>query len=90
MCGLPAEDHAVALHADRAEHRPDGQAEALEHRPLLDVQLEVGAHVPQPAARLPRAVELDAVRGERILEPYAVRVAQVAHRVGIERSSDRG
>ena len=43
--GLSAEDHAVALHADRAEHRPDGEAETLEHGPLLDVQLEVGAHV---------------------------------------------
>ena len=88
--GLPAEDHAVALDADRAEHRPDRQAEALEHRPLLDVQLEVGAHVPQPRAP-PRA------RG-RASTPcaasasssrIAVGVAQVAHGVGIERPADR-
>ena len=45
--GLAAEDHAVALDADRAEHGADRQPEALEHRPLLDVQLEVGAHVAQ-------------------------------------------
>ena len=88
--GLSAEDHAVALHADRAEHRPDGEAEPLEHGPLLDVQLEVGAYVLQAASRLPRAIELDAVRGERILEPHPVRVAQVAHRVRIERARDGG
>ncbi len=70
MRGLTAEDHAVALDADRAEDRPDGQAEPLEHRALLDVQLEVGAHVSQAAARGRRAVELDAVLGDDVLEAH--------------------
>ena len=87
---LAAEDHAVALDADRAEHGSDGHAEALEHRPLLDVQLEIGAHVAQPALGCRRAVELDAVLADDVLEALAVGVAQVAHRVGVERAGHGG
>ena len=90
MRRLAAEDHAVALDADRAEHGPDREAEALEHRPLLDVQLEVGAHVAQPPLRGGGAVELDAVLADDVLEAPAVGVAQVAHGVGIERAGHGG
>ena len=61
--GLSVEDHPVALDADRSEHRPDREPLALEHRPLLDVQLEVRADVLEPGARLVRTVELDPVLG---------------------------
>ena len=87
---LAAEDHAVALDADGAEHRSDRQTEALEHRPLLDVQLEVGAHVAESAPAVARAVELDAVRADRVLEADSVGIREVAHRVGIERPAGRG
>ena len=40
--GLPVEGDAMALDAERAEHGSEGQPHRLEHRPLLDVQLEVG------------------------------------------------
>ena len=52
--GLPVEDETVPLHPDGAEHRADREALGLEHRPLLDVQLEVGA-LRARAATPPRA-----------------------------------
>ena len=58
---LAAPGDPVALDAERAEHGPERQPERLEHRPLLDVQLEVGRRVLELRARLERAVELDAV-----------------------------
>ena len=63
---------------------PTGRPEALEHRPLLDVQLEVGAHVAQPRARLVRAVEVDAVRCHA--HP---RAARRSRRAGRARRRDR-
>ena len=59
---LAAEGDLVALDAERAEHDAERQAERLEHRALLDVQLEVGGGVLELAARLERVVEVDAVR----------------------------
>ena len=38
----PVKRTSVALDAERAAHRAERQVDALEHRPLLDVQLEVG------------------------------------------------
>ncbi len=46
--GLAVEDDAVSLDPDGAEHGAHGEALALQHGPLLDVQLEVGAHVLEP------------------------------------------
>ena len=60
------EAHRVALDAERAEHDAEREVELLEHRPLLDVQLEVGERALEPRARLAHAVEVDAVGGERV------------------------
>ena len=54
MRRLAAPRDARALDAERAEHDAERQVERLEHRALLDVQLEVGARVSR-AARAPRA-----------------------------------
>ena len=87
--GLPVEDDAVTLDADGAEHRADGETLALEHRALLDVQLEVGADVLEPRAGLVRAVELDAVLAHDVLEPLATGVDEIAHGIRIEGAGDR-
>ena len=58
---LAAERHLVALDAERAEHDSERQVHRLEHRPLLDVELEVGGRALELAARVERRVEVDAV-----------------------------
>ena len=69
--GLAAEGDLVPLDPERPEHDAQRQAHRLEHRPLLDVQLEVGGGALQLRARLQRAVELDAVLAQRIGQRHA-------------------
>ena len=91
---LAAECHEMALDAEGAEHDAERQVEGLQHRPLLDVELEVGRRVLQLRARLERAVEIDAVRRERVRQRDPVRVAAlaqlvlVAHRAGGRRRAE--
>jgi hypothetical protein len=82
---LAGEDHRVALDAERAEHGGGRLGARLEHRALLDVQLEVRAGAVQPRARLGSPVEVDVEARDDVLQPLAVAVAQVAHGVGVER-----
>ena len=65
---------ARALDPERPEHDAEREVHRLEHRALLDVQLEVGRRVCELRARLERAVELDAVlaQGVRQRDPVAV------------------
>ena len=51
MRGLPGEPQHVTLDAERAEHDAGRLVHRLEHRPLLDVQLEIGARVDLSSAR---------------------------------------
>ena len=51
----------MALDSERAEDDPERKVHRLEHRPLLDVELEVGGGALELRTRLERAVELDAV-----------------------------
>ena len=56
MRGLADEPQDVPLDPVGADHRAGGSAHRLEHRPLLDVQLEVGARTARDRARAaPRA-----------------------------------
>ena len=71
----------VPLDAERAEDGAQRQVEPFQHRPLLDVQLEIGGGVLELAARLGRAVEVDAVRCERLRQRDAVAVRQPAQLV---------
>ena len=84
--GLSDEPQDVALHAVGADDRAGGSAHRLEHRALLDVQLEVGARaalVERPA-RLGHAVDVHAVLGQRVGQPHALAIDQVADAVGHE------
>ncbi len=94
VCGLAAEGDLVALDAEGAEHHPERQVEGLEHRALLDVELEIRRRALELRPRLERAVEVDAVLGERVRQRDAVRVAAlaqlvlVAHRAGGRRGAE--
>ena len=63
-----------------------GSSRALEHRALLDVQLEVGARALQLRARLVHLREVDVVAGDDVLEPLALAVLEVADLVDVERA----
>ena len=81
MRRLAREADHVPLDAERAEHDAGRLVHRLEHRALLDVQLEVGARVDrlQLAVRVEHAIERDAVLGERVDQPRALPILQLAH-----------
>ena len=85
---LPRDE--VSLHAERAQHDAERQIERLEHRALLDVQLEVGGCVLELALRLARAVEVDAMLCERVRQRHAVGVPALAQLVLIAHRPGRG
>ena len=78
---LAAPRDEMALDPERAEDDAERQIHRLEHRPLLDVQLEVRGGVRELRARLERAVEVDAVLRERVGQRHAVGVAPRAQLV---------
>jgi len=62
MGRLPGEAHGVPLDAEGAEHDAEGKAEALEHRSLLDVKLQVGGGSFELPPGPHCAIEIDADR----------------------------
>ena len=84
----------VALHAEGPEHDAERQVERLEHRPLLDVQLEIRGRALELRARIERAVEVDAVLAQRVGQRDSVRVGAlsklvlVGHRAGCGRRAE--
>jgi hypothetical protein len=85
---LPREAHEVALVAERAADRRRQPPRVEQHRALLDVQLEVSEDAVEPRGGRAGAVEVDAAGRERVLQPHAVAVAQVADVVGVELARD--
>ena len=83
------EGQPVALDAEAAEHHAERQVHPLEHRALLDVQLEVGGGAGEPLARPRRRGRGDAVGGERVGQRDAVAVGEAAHGVRVERAGAR-
>ncbi len=78
--GLAGEADHVPLDAKGPEHGAGGPLHRLEHRPLLDVQLEIGTGVDglQFLPRVDHAIEQDAVLGQRIHQPGALAILQVS------------
>jgi hypothetical protein len=76
--GLAAPRDPRALDAEGAEHHTQRQVHRLEHRPLLDVQLEVRRRVRELRARGNRVVQLHAVLAQRIRQRDPVTVRQRA------------
>ena len=83
------EAHGVALDAEGAQHGAQRLVDRLEHRALLDVQLEVGGRALERRARVERRVEVDAVLAQRVGQRRPVAVGEAAHRVGLQRAGGR-
>ena len=77
MGRLAAPRDAVALDAERAEDDAEREVERLEDGPLLDMELEVRGGRHELGARIERAVEVDAVRCERVGERDAVAIGEL-------------
>ena len=79
---------AMALDAEGAEHRPEGQVERLEDGALLDMELEIGSRAFELRARFERVVEIDAERPDRVgkRDPVAIgelaKLVLIGHRAG--------
>ena len=82
---LAAEADDVALDAVRPEYDRQGQVEALEHRALLDVQLQVGGGTGELPARVSRTA-----RGRLRARRARRGVRRPRHRAGRGRGPDRG
>src|ERR1043166_5762953 len=93
MRGLADEADHVAFETECAEDDAGRLLHRFEHRSLLDVHLEIGLGV-DACERLPRVehrVELDARVAQRVDEPCALGVAQLADLVYLETAgSGRG
>jgi len=88
--GLALPRDLVALDAERPEHDTERQVERLEHRSLLDVQLEIRDGTLELLARVERTVEVDAVLAQCIRQRDAVRVAAPAQLVLVGHRARRG
>ena len=66
MRGLAAEGEPVPLHTGGAAHRGHGHALAIQHRALLDVELEVGAEALTPPRGGADRAQVHAVLGHHI------------------------
>ena len=83
---LPGEAKHVALDAEGPEHHARRLPHRFEHRPLLDVQLEIRPRVDrlQLTVRVEHPVERDPVFRERIDQPRALPICQLAHLLDLQ------
>ena len=72
------------------EHRGDPQPLVVHHGSLLDVELDVGRQARSAAPGLERAIEIDPIGGQHVLEPVAVAIAQIASRLDVKPPGERG
>ncbi len=85
---LAGEGQQLALDAGAAGDRGARQSLGLEHRALLDVQLQVAAEALQAPAGLERPLEGDAVVREHLADRPAVAVGQRREGVRIETAGE--
>ena len=92
MCGLANESQDMPLHSVGADHGAGRSPHRLEHGPLLDVQLEVGARTAgvECAPCLGHAIDVHAVLRQRVGETGALTIDQVAHALGHEAATRAG
>ena len=88
MGALAGEADDMALDAVGPEHDRQGQVEALEHRALLDVQLQVGGRAGELPAGVSRALEVDSVLGQHVGQRRAGGVAQAPEEIRVEALRD--
>ena len=82
--GLPAKRDRVPLHAERAEHGAEREAEVEEDGALLDVELEVGGGGAQFAVALLHPFEIDPDFTKRVGEAHALFVDEPPRLVEVE------
>jgi hypothetical protein len=87
---LPAEGHPVAFDADRSGHGADRQALPFQHRPLLNVRLQVSLGATDLLPRLVQAIQVDAVLGDHITEPQPSGIGKLADFGHVQRSRHGG
>ena len=73
--------------SDRADHT-DGQVLSFQHRPLLDVQFEIGKQLAPRPRRRADMIGVEAERDERIAHRHALAVARVQNSL-VERAGHR-
>ena len=88
--GLAFEGNGPPFHAAGALHDGEGLAEIEKHRPLLDVELQVGGGVFLPGCGVLDLFEINPVRGDGIRQGDAVLVLQPARLVHVEVSGKSG
>ena len=74
MRSLPTPGEARSLHAEGAEDDTEREIQRLEHRPLLDVQLQVRRSCRELRVRVGRASKVYAARSECVGEDHAVSI----------------
>ena len=86
MRRLADESNHMPLHAEGAEHDAGGFVHRLEDRPLLDVELEIGARIDrlQLRVRVGHPIEDHAVLLQRVDQRRPVAILQRAHLVDLE------
>ena len=84
MRGLAVKCDRMTFHAESSQHRAEWQIQIQQHRPLLDVQLDVTGGVLQFLARIFHALEINAHVLERVGKFDALFVHKAARFVHIE------
>ena len=81
---MPVKRDRVPFDAERAEHGAEREVEVEEHRPLLDVELEVGRRRRSLAAALLDPLEVDADVPQRVRQADALLVDEPPRLVEVE------
>ena len=84
VSGLAAKCDRVSHHAEGAEHGTERQVEVEEHRPLLDVEFQVGGGVRPLAPALPHALEIDAHVPQGVGQRHSLLVGESPRLIEIE------
>src|SRR5581483_9941870 len=87
---LAGEANRPAFGAVRAGDDSEREIAGLEHRALLDVQLDAADRILEPVARLEHRVELHPVRGHGVRRAHTLGVAKLTQAFRVERAGRRG
>src|SRR3954453_10819018 len=89
MCRLAGEADRMPLDTVRSEHHPERQPELLQHRALLDMQLQIRGGVFKLLAGVARIFEVDIMLGQHLGQTPAVAVDEIEKVGWIHRAGSR-
>src|ERR1700685_3970725 len=90
MCLLAVKSNRVTLDTLGSEHHAKWQLHGLENRPLLDMQLQVGAGLTAFLGRIADPVDIDLALSERILQADSIAICSAAVGLNAMRPGKRG